>query len=83
MEATLAPSLLKLPSRVKGSHLDKCRKVSIDTNLYRVDFNPEMDIITYAVTYNPTITYDNRKLRLELLNKAMKELKSHIGMTFE
>ena len=68
-----------LPQRRKGQYLSNRQRIKIDTNLYKVDFKTDTTIGIYAAKTVPQVHYDNRKLRLSLLNGAMELLKDKIG----
>ena len=72
-------TLADLPPRVKGPYLNNRPKMNIDTNLYKVTFDKSVNIGIYSVKFNPAIHYDNRKLRVDLLNRANSQIKESLG----
>ena len=72
-------TLDSLPPRVRGPYLNNRNKNKIDTNLYKVTFDKNVCIGIYSVKFAPAIHYDNRALRLSLLNKAMSQIKDSLG----
>ena len=68
-----------MPPRPKGSYLSNKNKLFLDTNLFKISFDEKTAIRIYAVRINPMIQYDNRELRIRLLNKALVEIRDEIG----
>lgn len=60
--------LSRLPERNKGSHLDKFQKISLTSNLFRVNFKNEAQVYIYALRTLPEIPRENiKKLKLMLM----------------
>lgn len=68
-----------LPSRPKGKHADSFRRTEVLTNHYGVTLKPMEKIVVFRIKFTPAVAQDNRQLRLDLMKKAMPELKKHIS----
>lgn len=53
-----------LPSRNKGNYLDRCQKVNLLTNLFKVDIRDNLKVFIFALKTEPEIPRENgKKLR--------------------
>ena len=76
---TASRALVVLPSRPKGTHTDSFRKTEVLTNHYGVTLKPMDKIVVFRLKFTPPIAQDNRQLRLDLMKKAMPEIKKNIS----
>lgn len=61
--------LTQLPPRNRGNYLDKCQKVKLTTNLFKVDYRSNVNIYIFSVKTVPNISFQNgKKLRTILIN---------------
>jgi hypothetical protein len=51
----------ELPQRTRGSYLDRCQKVSLLSNLFKVDFKETLKVYIYSVKTLPEIPQENGK----------------------
>lgn len=52
--------------------------MQLTTNHYKVELAPFENIFIFSVKFNPSIAFDNRVLRVQLLNQAMPEIQNVI-----
>lgn len=68
-----------LPMRRKGNALDKAQKIPLTTNLFKVKFQPQVEVHIYAFTLSPNIDKDNRAKLLSLVESNRSTLEPLIG----
>jgi hypothetical protein len=62
-------TLSSLPQRNKGNYLDHCQKVTLLSNLFKVEFKDSAIVYIYAVKTTPEIPRENgAKLRTLMIN---------------
>lgn len=71
-------TLTVLPSRVTGPHTDSFRRLNVTTNHYEVKLDNISKIVIFRLKITPSIAADNRKLRLELMEELIPQLKGFI-----
>lgn len=54
-------AISSLPQRNKGTYLDRCQKVSLITNLFKVDFKDSAKVYIYAIKTTPDVPRENGK----------------------
>ena len=68
-----------LARRIKGKHLISFKDYNIETNYYKVKIAEQIEEIhIFKVMFTPSIPADNTKLRMNLLERGMPEIKNFI-----
>jgi hypothetical protein len=63
-------TLNSLPVRNRGNYLDRCQKVNLTTNLYKVDFKDSLKVYIYSVKTTPDIPREGGKRLVSLVASA-------------
>jgi hypothetical protein len=50
-------AIATLPQRIKGTYLDRCQKVKLVSNLFKVDFKENLKVYIYSVKTLPEIPH--------------------------
>ncbi len=51
----------------------------MDTNLFKINFNENTVVRIYSVKITPAVQYDNRALRVRLIERGSAQIKESIG----
>jgi hypothetical protein len=71
-----------LPTRPRGSHSGTFRKVEVLTNHYQVRLKPLDRVVIFRVKITPAIALDNRKLRTQIMQECLPEMKKYISKPY-
>lgn len=63
-------TISSLPQRNKGTYLDRCQKVTLLSNLFKVDFKETAKIFIYAIKTAPEVPREGGQKFRELLSKS-------------
>ena len=72
-------SLSDLPARNRGTYLEKCNKVKLTTNLFKVEYRPDTSVFIYSVKVTPAIASDNGKKLRAILLANRTNIEKHVG----
>lgn len=73
------PTLNTLPLRNKGTYLDRCQRVTLLTNLFKVDFKDSAKVFIYALKTTPEIPGENGKRLTELVASLRNNMERQVG----
>ena len=72
-------SLTALPKRVKGNYIEKCQKVPMTTNLFRLNLSTKTKIFLYSLKTSPSLTPDNIKKVKLMLSQHKSTMEKMVG----
>ncbi len=72
-------TISSLPPRNKGSYLDRCQRVTLLTNLFKVDFNNSTKVFIYAIKTTPEISRESGKKLGELVTSLRSNIERQVG----
>lgn len=72
-------TLSTLPARNRGSYLDRCQRVNLTTNLYKVDFKDSLKVYIYALKTTPDIPRENGKRLVALVASSRNAIEAQVG----
>lgn len=72
-------TLSGLPPRNKGTYLDRCQRVTLLTNLFKVDFKDSAKVFIYALKTTPDVPRENGKRLIDLVTSLRSNIERQVG----
>jgi hypothetical protein len=72
-------AISSLPQRNKGTYLDRCQKVNLLTNLFKVDFKDAAKVYIYAIKTTPEVHRENAKKLAGLVASVRNAIEKQVG----